>query len=300
MRAWPTALLEHLAGEQPTTAILWEVEKRDGSLVRCTEHDKDLTVPAGADANGADGAPFRAAAQLSATQLHQSSDTAVDNMEAAGTMPSNPLLRTDVNVHDIEAGLFRQAAVRIWVVNWRDLTMGAGLVKRGFLGDIERTSDGAYSAELRGLLQRLQQNIGRTYGVDCEVREFGDDECKVDVPALTITGTVTAATSRRRFNATLTTSEDPGYYNLGVLTFTSGDNAGYARELKRDDEDDVQGHLSVWDQFPEEIQIGDTFTLAPGCDRRKSTCRDKYSNLLNFRGYGIFVEGMNALVAGPT
>lgn len=300
MRAWPTALLAHLATENPTTAICWEVERRDGVVIRGTEHDRDLTAPAGPDANGADGVPFRAAAQISATQLHQSSDLSVDNMEVAGAIPSENTTVVDVDVQAIEAGLLRQAAVRIWIVNWRDLTMGAGLAKRGFLGDIERTSDGAYTAEFRGLIQRLQQTIGRTYGVDCEVREFGDAECKVDVPALTASGTVTAVHSRRRFDSNLSSIEAAGFYSLGVVTFTSGANAGFEREVKRDDEGDVVGNLSVWDPLPAAIEVGDTFTLAPGCDRRASTCRDKYSNLLNFRGYGIFVEGLDALMAGPT
>lgn len=301
MRVWPAGLIDHLRTENPATAILWEIEKRDGTLIRGTEHDQDLEVPAGPDANGADGDPFLASAQMSATQIHQTSDLAVDNMEVTGQSPSDGNVIADVRVQDIEAGLLRQAAVRIWVVCWKDLTLGAGLAKQGFLGDIEYTSDRAYTTELRGLLQRLQQNIGRTYGVDCQVRDFGDAECTVDVPGLTIEGEVTAVTSRRRFNATLTGGDlTPGYYSLGTITFLTGDNATYSRELKRDNEDDVRGHLSVWDQFPEVVQVGDTFELAPGCDRNKSTCKDKYSNLLNFRGYGIFTEGTDALMRGPT
>lgn len=300
MRNWPTALAAHLATENPTTAIIWEVEKRNGDLIRGTEHDRDITIPANADSNGAAGAPFLSTAQLSATQLHQGSDVSVDNMEVTGAIPTDPNTIVDVSVADIESGLLRQAAVRIWIVNWRTPSMGAGLAKRGFLGDIERTSDATYTAEFRGLLQRLQQSIGRTYGTGCEVRDFGDDECMVDVAALTITATVTGVTSRRRFNATLPGGNPADYFSLGVVTFLTGDNATFAREVKRADEDDIEGHLSVWDQFPNAVQVGDTFTLAPGCDREFSTCRDKYSNGLNFQGYGIFVEGLDALMAGPT
>ncbi len=299
MKAWPAALLAHLRGEQRTTALLWAIEKRDGTFIRGTEHDRAITIPDIADANGAEGT-YSAMAQITASQLRQTSDLSVDNLEVQGAMPSSPLSRVDVNREDLEAGLLRNAPFQLWLCNWADPSMGAGLVKRGYLGDIQRDTDGAYTTEARGLLQTLQQTIGRTYSVDCAVRQFGDEECKVDVAALTVTGTVTSVATRRRFNATLTGGRDAGYFRLGTLTFQTGDNAGYAREVKRDDEDDVAGHISVWDQFPAAVEVGDTFTLAPDCDRLLTTCRDKYANLLNFRGYGIFVEGIDAMMKGPT
>jgi uncharacterized phage protein (TIGR02218 family) len=37
--------------------------------------------------------------------------------------------------------------------------------------------------------------------------------------------------------------------------------------------------------MPEPIAVGDTFTVTAGCDKRFATCRDRFDNVLNFRGY---------------
>ena len=34
-----------------------------------------------------------------------------------------------------------------------------------------------------------------------------------------------------------------------------------------------------------DIAAGDTYTLAPGCDKSLETCRDVYANVVNFRGF---------------
>ena len=36
--------------------------------------------------------------------------------------------------------------------------------------------------------------------------------------------------------------------------------------------------------MPNAIAGGDQFTIVAGCDRTHTTCRDKFSNILNFRG----------------
>ncbi|WAC08905.1 MAG: phage BR0599 family protein [Thermodesulfobacteriota bacterium] len=36
--------------------------------------------------------------------------------------------------------------------------------------------------------------------------------------------------------------------------------------------------------MPKTIQIGDTYEAYPGCDKKVSTCEDKYDNVINFRG----------------
>lgn len=292
----PALLLAHLRGEVLTTALCWRIVKNDDTEIRGTDHDRDVTLQGGGDGDGT----YRAGSNITGSQARSTNDAAVDNMDVQGAMPSDDTRRIDVNVHDIEAGLFANASVFIYLTNWADPSMGYYTVKRGFLGDINRDTDGAYTTEIRGLKQALQQTFVRTYSERCQVRNFGDAECGVDVDALEQTGAVTSVASRRRFNATLTGGNPAGYFSLGTLTFVTGDNAGIEREVRRDDEDDTAGHLSTWDQYPAVVQVGDTFTIRPGCDRRASTCKTTYDNLLNFRGHGIFIEGLDALQRGPT
>lgn len=290
----PADLLAHLRLDQSSTAILWTVEKTNGAFIRGTDHDRDIEILTG-DAAGV----YQAGSNITGSKIRRTGDSAVDNMDIDGAIPATGSATIDVSVQDIEAGLLRRAEVRVYLCNWQKPTDGVYLVQRGNLGDITRDSDFKYSTEIRGLKQSLAQVFVRTYSERCQVRDFGDDECGVDVTALQKTGTVTAVTSRRRFDATLTGGQPAGYYSLGQITFTSGANSGYTREIRRDDEGSAAGHISIWDQLPAAVQVGDTFTIRPGCDRRFSTCRDKYANQLNFRGYGIFIEGLDALMRGP-
>ena len=37
--------------------------------------------------------------------------------------------------------------------------------------------------------------------------------------------------------------------------------------------------------MPEPIAAGDTFVVTAGCDKRFATCRDRFDNVVNFRGF---------------
>jgi hypothetical protein len=41
--------------------------------------------------------------------------------------------------------------------------------------------------------------------------------------------------------------------------------------------------------------VGDTFDLQPGCDKARETCRDTFSNIVNFQGEP-FLAGNDRLV----
>jgi len=44
--------------------------------------------------------------------------------------------------------------------------------------------------------------------------------------------------------------------------------------------------------------VGDAYSLIPGCDKLLTTCRDKFSNVDNFRGEP-HLPGMDAILRGP-
>jgi uncharacterized phage protein (TIGR02218 family) len=64
----------------------------------------------------------------------------------------------------------------------------------------------------------------------------------------------------------------------------TGANAGARVEVKRH----VAGSaavLDLWRTMPQAIAAGDTFTVTAGCDKLFSTCKAKFSNTVNFRGF---------------
>jgi len=56
---------------------------------------------------------------------------------------------------------------------------------------------------------------------------------------------------------------------------------------------EVRSHLSegtrtiieLWQQMAAKVEEGDRFIITAGCDKQFSTCRKKFSNALNFRGF---------------
>jgi len=43
--------------------------------------------------------------------------------------------------------------------------------------------------------------------------------------------------------------------------------------------------LALWQQMPEPVVAGDLFVVTAGCDKRFETCRTKFDNAVNFRGF---------------
>jgi uncharacterized phage protein (TIGR02218 family) len=290
MLTLPTELATHISLEVTTLAVCWRVTRNDGVLILGTEHDRDLTISAGDNAG-----TYRVRAGITGSTVRSTSDMSVDNMEVDGAVNGGDLTLVDLSVQDIEAGLMDSAPVVLFLVNWAAPDDGQIVLRTGTIGEITRTSEGQYKTELRGLAQALTQNIVRTYGSGCDA-ELGDTRCGIDISALTAIGSVDAVVNTRQFSATLSSSPpaDPGYYNGGLVVWLTGNNAGFSMEVKQDtlgSPPDILLYLPM----PYEIEIGDTFTIQPGCDKSAAMCRGQFQNLLNFRGHGAWVPGTGEL-----
>ena len=74
---------------------------------------------------------------------------------------------------------------------------------------------------------------------------------------------------------------DPTFYAQGELKMRSGNNNGERRQILRD-----SGNvITVMWPFPNVIDSADDYSIYPGCDKTDETCRDKFDNAENFRGF---------------
>jgi uncharacterized phage protein (TIGR02218 family) len=298
VRTLSSALVAHLAGNVTTLAVCWRIERSDGVLILGTEHDQDIVVDTGGSPPNPYAGTYLAHAGITGSDVRSTSDMSVDNMEVTGAVNQGDLSLVDLSAADIEAGLFDDASVVLFMVNWQAPDDGQIVLRTGNIGEISRTAEGQYRTELRGLAQRLTQNIVRTYGSSCDA-ELGDARCTIDIAALTSTGTVTAVTSNRQFSASLATgspAEDVGYFNGGLVKWTSGQNDGFSMEVKQDAYGSPP-ELLLYLAMPRDIQVGDTFTIRPGCDKSAAMCKGRFANLVNFRGHGAWVPGIGEVLA---
>lgn len=74
---------------------------------------------------------------------------------------------------------------------------------------------------------------------------------------------------------------DPKKYNNGEIEITSGDYIGERRGIILSED----GLFVVAVPFPGIILSGVTFDYYPGCDYVPETCRDRFSNKVNFYGF---------------
>lgn len=150
-----------------------------------------------------------------------------------------------------------------------------------FVGRVADAEADHESIKLRVVSSIEQLNIQmprHLYQPACQHTLY-DGGCGVSRLSFAQAGTITAASTRSTLATSL--SQDNGYYDLGTVAFNSGMNAGLTRSIKSY----VGGVVVVNNEFPFAPSIGDAFTVHPGCDKRSSTCQNKFNNLSRFRGF---------------
>jgi hypothetical protein len=78
-----------------------------------------------------------------------------------------------------------------------------------------------------------------------------------------------------------TPAEDTEFYEIGEVEMTGGDCSGCRRPVLSNS---VSTVTLLW-PFPQAISNGDTYEIFPGCDKRAVTCRSRFNNETNFRGF---------------
>jgi uncharacterized phage protein (TIGR02218 family) len=264
MRTLPAGWASQLASGATELAVCYRLERRDAVVFGATNHDRDLTI---------DGDLYRAGAGHTPSAVESRADLSVSNMELAGVLDSEGLTAAD-----LMAGLYDGAALRVFLVRWSDPDGGVLELGRGTLGEVKRLGL-AFSVEVRGLTQALQATVGEVLTPTCRA-DLGDARCTVDLGALSVSGTLTDASGRASATDTARAEADD-YWTGGLLSMTSGANAGYAREVASST---AAGVLEVFEPFPHPLAAGDDYSLSPGCDKRLATCIARYDNAVNFRG----------------
>lgn len=264
------ALYSHLASGSTTVCRAWTVRRRDGLVLGFTDHDRDLLV---------DGVSCRADTGMTARALQQTTGLSVDNSEAFGALSAAAITEADLT-----AGRFDGAEVQAYLVNWA-APQDFLLQFRGSLGEISR-ADGSFKAELRGLTELLNRPHGMAYTPGCSA-VLGDGRCRFDLrqPGYFAEVAVNAADDGRIFTFHDFASFDERWFEGGRFTPISGAASGLVGVVKIDRQTGSERRIELWQSLRAPITAGDMVRIEAGCDKSATTCRVKYSNFLNFRGF---------------
>ena len=278
------ALQAHLATGLTNICRCWAINRRDGQVFGFTDHDLQLQF---------EGISFRADTGMSAKALVHGTGLAVDNTEALGVLSDLAITEAD-----IDAGRFDGAEVRSWLVNWRNPEERM-LRFRGTVGEIRRGS-GAFQAELRGLTEALNQPQGRVFQRPCTA-VLGDAGCRFDLDTVGYfhEGPLGPVTRGQVFSFAPLELFVPRWFERGMLRMMSGQAMGLSGIIKHDQaKPDGSRVIELWEPLRAPILLGDLVRIEAGCDKRAETCRLKFANLLNFRGFP-FIPGEDWLVSVP-
>lgn len=277
MKTISAPLITHLDGEVTTLATCWRLERPDGWTRGFTDHDRDLEF---------DGLVYTAATGFLPSAIKSGSDLSVDNLDVEGFLDDDAL-----KPEDMTAGLFDGARIEIFLVNWADLSQGRIVLRKGWLGEVKR-ADSRFSAEIRGLANKLQQTQGILYSRLCRV-DLGSPECGVDLGPLTDEYMIETVTAGDGF--AIDTARPSGFFTFGTCTFLSGTNAGAATEILSH----INQAIRLFTPMARPMAAGDQVRLVAGCDKTPETCHARFGNILNFRGEP-HIPGNDKVFSYPT
>lgn len=262
-----TEFQQHLAGGLTTLARCWRVERKDGRVFGFNDHDGDLAF---------EDTEFLADSGLTAFALEQGTGLGVDNTETLGALSAEAISEADIS-----AGFFDGAEVKCWLVNWAEPSQRMVLFA-GHIGEITRIG-GRFQAEVRGLSEPLNQPKGRAYQKACS-SILGDGRCQVDLerPEFTAVFSVQARIENSAFQLAGADGFENGWFTHGLLLH---EVSGVRGVIKEDRKTDAGRDVTLWTPFLGQVENGDEIRLIAGCDGQFATCRFKFSNYLNFRGF---------------
>jgi uncharacterized phage protein (TIGR02218 family) len=282
--ALPEALQAHLQTGHTTLCRAWSLTRKDGTAYGFTDHDRDLAFG---------GLTYRADTGLAASAVQQATGLSVDNGEAVGVL-SDASLREE----DIEAGRFDGAEVVAWLVNWQDPSARV-MQFRGTLGEISR-GGGAFTAELRGLTEGLNQPKGRVYQATDTV-VLGDAQNKFDLTTLgyVFEGAVEEVEQRKLFRFAALDGFDDLWFENGRCEILSGAAEGLVGWVKNDRLSGAGRSIELWEPLGAAVAPGDLVRFYAGYDGRLETARLKFNNVVNFRGFP-HIPGEDWMMAYPS
>lgn len=270
MKQLPAGLQEHLDSGATTLCWCWRLTRRDGTKLGFTDHDRDIAFG---------GTTFEAAAGFTASEMRDSVGLSVDNLEVSSALSSDRLREAD-----LAAGVYDDARVEIFRVNWVAPDQRV-LMRAGSLGEVRRAGLD-FTAEVRGLSHYLQQPKGRLFQFTCDAN-LGDGRCKVLLsnPLYRGEGAIVSVASPRRFTVSGLDAFADDWFSRGLLTFSSGAASGQAIEARAHSKSGSTVTIELWAPARAPLEPGQTFIVTAGCDKHLSTCRAKFDNVANFRGF---------------
>lgn len=259
-------LLDSLKQENPTITKCLKITLNNEKILAFTEFSEDLTI---------NNIVFKSSSGFKENKNQQYSDITTSEEEIL-------LFVDDDNIkkEDVLTGLFDNAKVEVFYMDYKNLEYGKISIINGFISKINFVDDKIYF-NISGILSLLEKTIGETYSPLCRAG-FCDKRCSLNLENYTFFGEISEIISATEFisNSKDIINKETNYFKYGLITFKTGKNKDKKIEVKQSNTSNIVINTKLF-YNPE---IGDTFEIVAGCDKKFSTCIERFNNAINFRG----------------
>lgn len=285
MRVIPPAIQTALDTGATTLCTCWKVTLSSGMVLGFSNHDRVLSF---------DGVNYEPNSGFTPSEVELAIGLSISTQEVEGLLDSSK-----ISPDDVRAGLWDNALVEVYLVDWQNVT-DRMLLRTASIGQI---LNGAlrFGAEMRGLAHELNQAGGRFYNPTCGA-EFGDSRCGLNLTDNRYKGSGVVSSSDGSLHiypAALMTAagtDTEGLFSGGKLTFTSGLNSGLSFDIKIHIGSGVNVHLVLEEATPYDVAPGDAFDATIGCPKLAAACHNLFDNILNFRGFNLIPGNDRAML----
>ncbi len=292
MKTASPALISLLASRQFFFADLYQFSLAGGGQLHYCGGDKDILWNGVTWSAGGGMGPYFERKDNKAKchwKVGVEVDTLVfDVLPGASTVIGEPFLPA------VRQGVFDGAELtlyRAFMPAYGNVAAGTVIMFAGRVAEVDASGSLA-TFSVNSHLELLNQNLPRNlYQSGC-VNTLYDSACTLNQANFAVAGSASGGSTASVINTFLT--QAAGYFDLGVITFTSGINNGVSRTVKNYAGGSPSA-VNLIAPFPSAPGSGDAFSIVPGCDKQQSTCRNKFFNLVNFRGFPYVPENSTAV-----
>lgn len=285
MKTADSSLITHLQTELDLKYVeLYTITLTSGDVLRYCSHDGDYVVGANTFIGSGLIIPSRGPTRvLIGVEVDETEITFDIGMEDDG---SSPTVLRDMTMQQLAAfGWMDKAEVliqRLFVTDYGVVPSWGAVYKfGGVVAKPSEISRARVVLEVQSHVQQLQNPVPLTIiEPSCRLVLF-DSLCTLNRATFAVTSTVHSGSTGIVLYGPTGHADD--YFALGFLEFTAGANQGVIAPVKA--YTGSSGAIELWAPLPYAPTVGDAFTIYPGCDKTKSTCNSKFSNLIHFAGY---------------
>lgn len=167
---------------------------------------------------------------------------------------------------------------RAFFPSWGDPVTGTILRFSGKVTSVDEVKGNSAKITVSSWLILLDVSMpADLYQASC-LHTVYDSGCGLNAASWSASGQVASTSTTNSVVGNLTMTVDD--YAQGRLVFTTGANAGVQRGVKSN----TTSALSLVAPLPYVPAVGDQYTIYKGCDRTRTTCQNKFNNLLNYDG----------------